>query len=260
MLIGYETTQTNLVTSTYSDKFAIYQTSTSNIVATTDANHTILIGGDFSTGTIGIGTLDPDSFIGSNISTTSTKLVVLGKVLANAYTLFTGCHKIILDTGITENDIKEGMIMSAINSTLFDVNNTTIIANISSKLNDKTVFGVYSGKEESITVKYDPEPPYPVESNITITTSNVIVSTLYVNSLGEGGILVSNYAGEIQNGDYITSSPIAGYGALQADDILHSYTVAKCTEDIDWTQVAETIEYNGVIYKCLLVACTYHCG
>lgn len=248
------------ITSTYNEKFAIYQTSTHDIIDTSNATHTILIGGDFSSGTVGIGTLQPDSFIGSNISATSTKLVVMGKVLANAYTLFTGCHKILLDSRLNNEEIKEGMIMSALNSTINDVNNTTITATISNKLNDKTVFGVYSGKEESITVKYDPEPPYPALSNITITTSNVMITTLYVNSLGEGGVLVSNYTGEIQNGDYITTSPIPGYGALQSDDILHSYTVAKCTEVIDWSLIPENLDYNGNKYKSLLVACTYHCG
>ena len=64
----------------------------------------------------------------------------------------------------------------------------------------------------------------------------------------------------MQNGDYITSSPIPGYGALQSDDILHSYTVAKCTEIIDWATVPYNIEYNDVMYKSLIIACTYHCG
>ena len=65
---------------------------------------------------------------------------------------------------------------------------------------------------------------------------------------------------EIQNGDYITSSLIAGYGSLQNDDILHSYTVAKCTETIDWSAVNQTIVYNGNTYKIYLTGCTYHCG
>ena len=103
-----------------------------------------------------------------------------------------------------------------------------------------------------------------VAENTSSSPPEVIGTTedtiYYANSLGEGGILVSNYTGEIQNGDYITTSPITGYGALQADDLMHSYTVAKCTQNIDWTSVTNTIDYNGVSYKYLIVACTYHCG
>jgi hypothetical protein len=263
IMFGYETidnTAPSIITSTFSNTYAIYSTSTNNITTESDATHSILIGGDLTTGTVGIGTIRPDFYIGSNISATSTKLVVLGKVLANAYTLFTGAHKILLDNCVVESDLKEGMIMSAMNSTITDVNNTTITACISDKLNDKTVFGVYSGKEESISIEYDPPAPFSANSNVTITETKTVSTILYVNSLGEGGVLVSNYSGNVQNGDYITSSPIPGYGALQSDDIMHSYTVAKCTEVIDWATVPENIEYNSVKYKSVMVACTYHCG
>ena len=37
----------------------------------------------------------------------------------------------------------------------------------------------------------------------------------------------------------------------QDDDILHNYTVAKCTEDVDWDDSSD-IQYQ-------LVGCTYHC-
>ena len=91
-----------------------------------------------------------------------------------------------------------------------------------------------------------------------------MITLNYVASLGEGCILITNYGGEVQNGDYITTSPITGYGALQSDDILHSYTVAKCTEEINWSAIPNSISYtdNGVntMYKSYLSACTYHCG
>ena len=81
-----------------------------------------------------------------------------------------------------------------------------------------------------------------------------------VNSIGEGKVWITNISGNIENGDYITSSEVSGYGMLQDDDLLHNYTVAKCTENIDWESVSETIEHNGQAYKKYLSACTYHCG
>ena len=77
------------------------------------------------------------------------------------------------------------------------------------------------------------------------------------NAVGEGMILVSNVDGDITNGDYITTSTYAGVGVLQDDDFLHSYTVAKCTEQVDWDSVEVDAELE---IKVKLVACTYHCG
>jgi hypothetical protein len=85
---------------------------------------------------------------------------------------------------------------------------------------------------------------------------------LIVNSVGEGGIWVCNSNGNIENGDYITSSDYLGYGEKQDDDLLHNYTVAKATINCDF-------ELDSIYYNCIqlndnikiaFIACTYHCG
>jgi len=85
---------------------------------------------------------------------------------------------------------------------------------------------------------------------------------LIVNSIGEGAICVCNTNGNIENGDYIQSSDILGYGEKQDDDILHNYSVAKAVMDC-------TFELDSPYYQCYelangvrvaLIACTYHCG
>ena len=105
---------------------------------------------------------------------------------------------------------------------------------------------------------------FGVVSNTEITSGRkLFVGTkhgLVVNSVGEGKLWITNLVGEPTNGDYITSSPISGHGQLQDDDILHSYTVAKLTEAIDWSKVTDIIEHEGVEYKKYLAGCTYHCG
>ena len=258
--LGYEITDdsSNIAAITnYNNKFAIYNNIDSGITDNTTSNCTILLGGDFATGTLGIGTLIPDSYIGGHISQTNTKLVVLGKILANLYTTFTGAHKVTIDSSIIypHNHLVEGMIMSSTGIVEYqDMNNTVVTVKPSRSVNDKAVYGVYCGYEILDTDN----------SNESTTTS-----IYYVNSLGEGGILVTNYGGEIQNGDYITTCPITitsdgielgGYGSLQSDDILHSYTVAKCTQTIDWSTITNTITYNSVSYKYTMISCTYHCG
>ena len=62
----------------------------------------------------------------------------------------------------------------------------------------------------------------------------------HVNSLGEGGIWVTNKSGNFENGDYITSSSVPGYGQKQDDDLLHNYTVAKITTDCGFTKITYT--------------------
>ena len=82
--------------------------------------------------------------------------------------------------------------------------------------------------------------------------------TVLINSTGEGGIWVCNKNGNLENGDYITTSgTIHGYGVLQDDDILHNYTVAKATEPIDFSTISVDSDLG---YKSVLVACTYHCS
>ena len=251
--LGYEkvdnTSSTGSIT-TYNDKFAIYNNSQSGITSNTSGTCKILIGGDFTTGTVGIGTLIPDTY--GTISETAVRLVVVGKVKANSYIPFTGSHEVNIDSSISnpQEELIEGMIMTSTGIVTYqDINNTLVTVKPSNTVNDKAVYGVYSGNETVIDN----------ESNISITT-------YYLNSLGEGGILVSNYGGEIQNGDYITTCPISissgggGYGSLQSDDILHSYTVAKCTQNVDWSSISNTITYNNVSYKYTMVSCTYHCG
>jgi hypothetical protein len=85
---------------------------------------------------------------------------------------------------------------------------------------------------------------------------------LIVNSLGEGAMWVCNSNGNIENGDYITSSDYLGYGEKQDDDLLHNYTVAKATINCDF-------ELDSIYYNCIqlndnikiaFIACTYHCG
>jgi len=219
---------------TYSNKFAIYQNSDRGITDNTSATCKILMGGDFTTGTLGVGTIVPNNYIGSNITSNTTQLVVLGKVMANSYTNFTGSQTVKLSSSVIPGNLIQGMIMSSNGTANYtDINNTITTVALSSTLNDKTVYGVYSGNE--------------------VANSNTIY---YVNSLGKGGILVTDITGNITNGDYITSSTIPGYGCLQSDNYVHSYTVAKCTQTINWGSITNTI--SG--HKYTTVSCTYNCG
>jgi hypothetical protein len=118
----------------------------------------------------------------------------------------------------------------------------------SGKIKDKTVFGIVSELQGGFDGYVASSKPREDEQHIE------------VNSIGEGKILVTNIGGNIENGDYITTSVIPGHGMLQDDDLLHNYTVAKCTEAIDWDSITDTVSHQGQDYKVYLISCTYHCG
>ena len=233
---GFATSASDGVT-TFNNKFAIYK---NNFIGVTTNP---LIGGDFATGTVGINTINPDTLKAqSNTSYSSdTKLVVNGSVKANAYSPFTGLH--IIDISSTSITPSPGMIMISSGTVEFkNIINTLVSCKVSTTDNDKRVYGVYSNKEEVV----DDEGNH--------------FTNHYCASVGEGTIFVSNINGNILNGDYITTSILPGYGRNQNEDILRSYTVAKCTETVDWDSLSSDIKYNNVEYKTCRIACTYHCG
>ena len=114
------------------------------------------------------------------------------------------------------------------------------IVQLSRTKKDKRVFGVLGAPTRSTNNK----------------------NRLIVNSIGEGAICVSNTNGNIENGDFIQSSDLLGYGEKQDDDLLHNYTIAKSTIDSNFeldSQYYQCHEIeNGV--RVAFIACTYHCG
>lgn len=171
--------------------------------------------------------------------------IFTGTVSASSFSPFTGCHTSKLITPINYDTqysyyynntyiYKSGLIVSVDNSTVTHIDSSQFNIKISNTIADKTVLGVINSY---------------IENN-----------TYYINSLGEGAIWVSNINGDINNGDYIMSSNILGYGCKQKDDILHSYTVAKCCSIINWNSINSYINHYNNTYKIAFVACTYHCG
>jgi hypothetical protein len=206
-------------------------------------------------------------------SANGTKRVI--SIAAN--TLFTGQHCNIPADPILKTNIRqyEGMIVSSTGS-YSSLNNQTKslitgkdaikiteslpIVKLTDKDMDKSVWGVITNvKNENYNsdggLRYDDDTDW-VQG---------LENRIRINGLGEGSIWVININGAIENGDYICSSSIPGYGRKQDDDILHNYTVAKITMDcaFDLTTdkyVCEEITHNGTTYIRAFVGCTYHCS
>jgi hypothetical protein len=234
MFFGNETGLATRATdgeSYYNNKFAIYK---NNFIGVPDKP---LIGGDFGSGRVGINTINPDSLLTSSLET-PTKLIVNGAVRASSHSTFTGTHIITISEDTDKSQLKPGMILSSTGKVnKLNIIDTVVECEITSTEKDKKVFGIYASNEN-----VDGETVY------------------YAAGVGEGQIWVSNIAGNVEAGDYVCSSPIAGYTQLQDDDLAHNYTVAKVTEDINWgTQQIYSL-YNNNTYKVALVSCVYMCS
>lgn len=84
-------------------------------------------------------------------------------------------------------------------------------------------------------------------------------SRIIINGCGEGAICVANTNGNIENGDYIQTSDLLGYGEKQDDDLHRNYTIAKAVMDCNF-------ELDNPNYECkelssgvrvAMIACVY---
>ena len=139
------------------------------------------------------------------------------------------------------------------------INESLPIIELSNKKQKKNVFGVISNKEE--------EREYAVGAFVTRYPTINDEKRLYINSVGEGAIWIVNTNGNLENGDYIQSSNVAGHGEKQDSEFLANYTVSKITCDCNFTLNSEDyncIEFidsaSGNTYRKAFVGCTYHCG
>ena len=71
-----------------------------------------------------------------------------------------------------------------------------------------------------------------------------------INAIGEGKLNVCGQGGDIEIGDLICASDMAGKGMKQADDLYHSYTVAKARQAVTFSSPDEVVQ----------IACIYVSG
>lgn len=120
---------------------------------------------------------------------------------------------------------------------------------LSSSARDPRVFGVVSRTE---TCTHSHRRTFRVGS-MSFSIPRPLKETqgrVIVNSGGEGGILVCDSNGPIQNGDLITSSPVEGVGMRQGDDSVRAYTIAKATSACDFRAAPQGLALIGCVYMC----------
>jgi hypothetical protein len=174
-----------------------------------------------------------------------------GNVINNLISSFTGQHRCFMEKVTDETLITyEGLIVSANKDRYINLNGSTLetglkaisvseaipLVSISQIAKDKTCFGVISSVE-------DPETREERSGRIVSSFTKELGDTrIFVNSLGEGAIWVTNINGNLESGDYITTSSVAGYGMKQDTEFLANYTVAKITMGCDFNPMTQPIK------------------
>jgi hypothetical protein len=163
---------------------------------------------------------------------------------------FTGQHMtFIKDIPFTRATECEGLIVSSDQnkyikmnegiengSNAITINECLPVVSLSNVTNDKKCFGVISASEdpETRTVLYGAWG--------SVAEKEKGDTRVYINSVGEGAIWVTNINGSLESGDYITTSNVAGYGQKQDGAGLMNYTVAKITMDCDFNPETQPIQ------------------
>lgn len=104
------------------------------------------------------------------------------------------------------------------------------VVSLSSRPCDKSVFGIISKIEGT-----DPNERQEVSGNMLFPIEKKEFDRrLHVAGTGEGGVWVCDYNGNLEAGEFITTSPINGVGMKQHNDLVYNYTVGKITMDCDF--------------------------
>jgi hypothetical protein len=149
---------------------------------------------------------------------------------------FTGHHRSYSGNPNIKTDINldnyVGLIIKSLGKYRIDdtenniiINNAWPVFDLCNSDNDKSVYGVITNTTDN-SIFYD---------NTESEYSNGLDGKIRINSIGEGSIWICNKNGSLENGDYITSTTVTGYGGKQAELSLHNYTVAKITCDCDFS-------------------------
>ena len=134
------------------------------------------------------------------------------------------------------------------------INDSMPIIDLCNTKKDKRVYGVISNKEDT-----DREMGYGRFVSKLPNANDV--NRVVVNGIGEGAIWIVNTNGNLENGDYIQTSNVAGYGEKQDSEFLANYTVAKITCDCDFNMLSNKYRSKmvGDNIACF-VGCVYYCG
>ena len=152
---------------------------------------------------------------------------------------FTGSHDALVLHAEIENMVPGDIVCDRSVYAKKSLVDAVTVVDASRLPNEKSAVGVYY-------LKGDYTAPGLVDTGYDRDTYQLIS----IASVGEGQVNVTGENGNLEPGDLITTSSSRGKGMRQADDIVRSYTVAKCRETVVFDSPDQVKQ----------VACIYMCG
>jgi hypothetical protein len=207
------------------------------------------------------------------------------------YKIANNYEGLIVSACLNEYMTISGNIVKGIDA--ITINESLPLCALSKIAYDKKCFGVISSSEDS----GDTDARHERDGGVFVSVVGKERgdTRVWINSVGEGAIWVVNTNGNLESGDYITTSEVSGYGQKQDSEFLANYTVAKITMDCDFNPPHKPVQIilkddegnnilnddnqiqfvdhpsgatspaykvkdlgNGVL--AAFVGCTYHCG
>lgn len=173
---------------------------------------------------------------------------------------FTGFHEGMF---AINSPVEIGDIVADV-SVFYRANISNVLFNVesSSTANQNRVLGVVSAilpvQEDTPGILWEPVTTY-ADGDLGPTTTMQLIpgydlqdlqsnyKVVQINAVGEGQINVCGMNGNINAGDYIVASSIAGKGMRQNDDVVHNYTIAKARESVTF-DAANQVKMIACIY------------
>ena len=232
--------------------FVIFTTSHTSGYINSSYNWMMMIGGSGdlhfeNNNATGTSTFSLRGYVGTSASSGSFKQMN-----------FTGSHRCITENQSILNNIDDyiGMVVCATGNynviipegddkTEISVDEAQPIVELSSTAKCKRVYGVISNKEQ-----IGKSRNFGAGLFMSVANEIITIPRLIINSLGEGGVLVCNQNGNIENGDLLCSSDIQGLAMKQDSDFIMNYTIGKATQNYNFI--------NDLDYK--LIGIVYYCG
>ena len=159
------------------------------------------------------------------------------------YSPFTGSHEGLIP--INQPEIIQGDIVcdvSVIN--IQNISNAICEMELSTTVNQKSARGIFVRQVDLVV-----EDVAGLDNDVETAQLSLVYDLIGFNSLGEGAMNVCGEGGDIEIGDLIVTSSIAGKGMKQSDDILRNYTVAESRQNVTFSSATE-IKQIACIYRC----------
>jgi len=158
-----------------------------------------------------------------------------------SYNAFTGSHYAYIDPidGLpVQPDLGKIMTLTGVNKNLNNDSSTEILYGVEESTieNDPKILGSYLSLQNP-SVAHTEKNPHLIMANGN--------GVMWVEEADSTNLTI---------GDYLISSKVKGFAKRDPRTASMSYVIAKVAEDINWSTITETVDYEGTLHKRVLVS------